>query len=173
MSRGGARSRSGTPARRLALNAAIVVTGAATAILLISTVLRAALPDSRAGSSRRAEGRIAPSRAGGVGEGGRETRVQVLNGCGVGGAGSSLATLLRRAGGMDVVEIGNADSFDYETSVVVDRTGNRNNARRVAGVLGDPPIVLQRSPDRRFDLTVIVGYDHGRWLEPLGRAPSR
>jgi hypothetical protein len=173
MTKGGGKSRSGSSAHGLALNAAIVVLGAATAILLVSTVLRAAMPEPRGSTPRGAEGRIAPLRPAGAGRAGDEIRVQVLNGCGVGGAGSSVASLLRRAGGIDVVEIGNADNFDYETSVVVDRTGNRASARRVAGALGDPPIILQRGLDQRFDLTVIVGYDHGRWLDPLGRAPSR
>jgi hypothetical protein len=94
--------------------------------------------------------------------------VQVLNGCGVGGAGSSLASRLRQAGGFDVVEIGNADSFDFEQSVVVDRRGRGGAARRVAAALGGPPVILQRTSDRRFDVTVIVGYDRGRWLEPAG-----
>jgi hypothetical protein len=155
------------------LNAAIVVTAAATAILLISTVLRAALPESRATSQR--EERPAPLRSGGDREdgSGHEIRVQVLNGCGVPGAGSSLASLLRRGEGIDVIEIGNADSFEFESSVVVDRAGNRTAARRVAEVLGEPPVVLQRTLERRFDVTVIVGYDNGRWLEPMARVPGR
>ena len=95
-----------------------------------------------------------------------EIRVQVLNGCGVAGAGAAMASVLRRAGGIDVVEIGNADDFDFESSVVIDRRGERTSALRVARALGDAPVVLQRS-DGCCEVTVIVGYDRGRWLDPL------
>jgi LytR cell envelope-related transcriptional attenuator len=104
--------------------------------------------------------------AGGGMAGPGETRAQVLNGCGVAGAGAAMASVLRRAGGIDVVEIGNADDFDFESSVVIDRRGDRAAALRVARALGGAPVVLQRS-DGCCEVTVIVGYDRGRWLDPL------
>lgn len=90
-------------------------------------------------------------------------RVQVLNGCGVSGAAANVASLLRRAGGFDVIDIANAENFDFAATVVVDRTGDGKAAREVARVLDGVPLVLQRLPGARFEVTVIVGYDHGRW----------
>lgn len=94
-------------------------------------------------------------------------RVQVQNGCGVSGAGIKLASVLRRAGGFDVIEIGNADAFDFERTVVVDRTGDGVAARAVARALGGSPIVRQRQAGRPYAVTVIVGYDGGRWKKVL------
>lgn len=105
--------------------------------------------------------------------GGREIRVQVLNGCGVPGAGSGMASILRLAGGMDVVEIGNADQFDFESSLVLDRTGNPALAERVARILDGAPVIKQRLADPPGDVTVIVGYDRGRWLAPLPAGGGR
>ncbi len=66
-----------------------------------------------------------------------------------------------------MVEIGNADDFDFESSVVIDRRGgDRASALHVARALGSAPVVLQRS-DGCCEVTVIVGYDRGRWLDPL------
>jgi hypothetical protein len=40
-------------------------------------------------------------------------------------------------------------------------------ARAVARALGHPPIVKQRQAGRPYAVTVIVGYDGGRWKKSL------
>jgi hypothetical protein len=188
------RSARRTPAE-IALDVALVAAGLLSAALLVSVLLRALVPQWGGfgrENARKAElvvherqaeeagdvaGATAAGKAesgspgqshaprGGVGASG-EIKAQVLNGCGVAGAGAAMASVLRRAGGIDVVEIGNADDFDFESSVVIDRRGDRASAMRVARALGGAPVVLQRS-DGCCEVTVIVGYDRGRWLDPL------
>lgn len=175
-----------------ALDFGIVVLALATLALLASAVHRSAVPDAmkeslshvRAGIGVNLEtpaGRTGSppaagpggERASGIAGGPSATglasavRVQVLNGCGVSGAAANVASLLRRAGGFDVIEIGNAENFDFAVTVVVDRTGDARAAREVARVLDGVPLVLQRLPGGRFEVTVIVGYDHGRWPGPV------
>jgi len=84
-----------------------------------------------------------------------------------------MASVLRRAGGLDVIEIGNADEFDFQSSVVLDRTGDSAPAQRVAKILDGAPVLRQRRSDTQSDVTVIVGYDRGRWLTPLPSGGER
>lgn len=195
MSRRGGRAK--RPLGEVALDASIIAFGVLVAALLASMLVRAVFLDPAGGKRARSQhaevgfdGGGAPGAPGktaavtpgrnDAGHGEREgapatgddpagqvIRVQVQNGCGVGGAGIKLASLLRRAGGFDVIDIGNADAFDFERTVVVDRTGDGVAARAVARALGDPPIVKQRQAGRSYAVTVIVGYDGGRWKRSL------
>jgi hypothetical protein len=90
-------------------------------------------------------------------------RVQVQNGCGVRGAAMAVASLLRSQPGIDVVQIGNAQGVEVERSIVLDRVGRPDHAARVARALGIEDVLLQRNTADDFELTVIVGYDGGRW----------
>lgn len=87
-------------------------------------------------------------------------RVQVLNGSGIDGQAARAADVLRREG-FEVVTVGNADRFDYETTVVIPRPGRTAEAERVAGVLGgrvqgpEPAAGGQSGAD----VTVIIGRD--------------
>jgi len=89
-------------------------------------------------------------------------RVAVLNGCGREGLGALCARKLRSEG-FDVVNgLGeNSDSFDFDTSVVVDRKGNTEKARYCAEKLGIRDIIEQR-PDNPYiieDVVVVFGRD--------------
>jgi len=91
----------------------------------------------------------------------RVIRVQVLNGSGEEGVGSKLAVHLRE-GAFHVVDIDNADGFDYFTTLVVARSEDPLPALTVANYLGDPPVIRQ-AWDRDFaEVTVIVGSDRSR-----------
>ncbi len=87
------------------------------------------------------------------------TRVQVLNGCGVDGLAAKVAKLLRRQG-YDVVDVDNT-SLLLE-SLVVDRVGNRDAARKLAKILGvgEENIIQQSCDYLELDLTVILGRDY-------------
>lgn len=186
----GARSRArGKRTGTVALDLGILVLALATAALVGSAIHRSRVPDAMRQALRPVRAGIGvtletpAARSGGEGvragadrpsspgdEGGPiadEVRVQVLNGCGVSGAAANIASLLRRAGGFDVIDIGNADNFDFSGTVVVDRKGDGKAAREVARILDGVPRVLQRLPGARFEVTVIVGYDHGRWPGPV------
>ena len=89
-------------------------------------------------------------------------RVAVLNGCGREGFAALCARKLRSEG-FDVVNgMGeNADSFDFDASVVVDRKGNTAKARYCAEKLGIREIIEQR-PDNPYvieDVVVVFGRD--------------
>ena len=64
--------------------------------------------------------------------------------------------------GLDVIEEGNADSFGYLESIVIDRDGDFEKARQVASLLGIPNYIQQISNDdyRLEDIRIIVGKDY-------------
>lgn len=88
----------------------------------------------------------------------KNVRVQVLNGCGMRGVAQQVANVLR-LNGFDVVEVGNASSFDYSNTVVLDRVGKGGRAQEVAVVLGVESAIIQRIEGSSTDVTVIVGKD--------------
>ncbi len=88
-------------------------------------------------------------------------QVEVRNGCGVPGLATKFTSVLRQ-NGFDVVDSGNFDTFDITRSFVVDRSGNMENARRVARALGlsDDRIIREISPDFYLDATIVIGSDY-------------
>jgi hypothetical protein len=87
----------------------------------------------------------------------KDVRVQVLNGCGVRGAGREIANRLRLKG-YDVADVGNARTFDFAESVVIDRVGG-GRAREIASALGVENVIIQRIEGSRYDATMIIGKD--------------
>ena len=90
-------------------------------------------------------------------------RVEILNGCGV----TRVAARLRnkaRALGLDVIHEGNAPSFGYLHTLVIDLSGDLNRARQVAEVLGIPHLIQQQleDPFRLADVSVVIGRDFRR-----------
>lgn len=90
-------------------------------------------------------------------DGAASARVEVLNGSGFEGEGGRVATRLREAG-FQVVEVRNADRFDYSVTLVVDRTADGKAARDVARALDGARVLRQRAPVD-WEVTVIVGRD--------------
>ena len=88
-------------------------------------------------------------------------QLDVLNGCGVPGAGTSMTAYLR-ARGFDVVEYRNYRSFDVRESLVIDSGGNRENAEKVAYALGirKGNIIQQINQDYYVDVSVLIGRDY-------------
>lgn len=93
-------------------------------------------------------------------------QVEVLNGCGVSGIADKITGFLRN-NNFDVVQVGNYTSFDMDKSIVIDRTGNRANAKKVAAALGisEKNIVQQINNDYLLDCSVVIGKDYFR-LKP-------
>jgi hypothetical protein len=83
--------------------------------------------------------------------------VEVLNGTRRQGAARS-ATRMLRSHGVDVVFLGNADSAEGLTRVIV-RRGDPDRARTVRGVLRTGKIVVEPDTLRRVDVSVILGED--------------
>ena len=85
---------------------------------------------------------------------------EILNGSGLAGAGSQLASTLRGAG-FQVVDVRNADRFDYPKTLVVLRTTDLGAARKVARQLGRAQIIRQRAIVD-WDVTVVIGRDRSQ-----------
>ena len=93
-----------------------------------------------------------------------ESAVLVLNGCGDKNVGLLTTRYLRDSErGFDVVDFRNADSFDYEESIVVDRAGDMGAAIEVARMLRIPNVIQQIPETPLVDIIIIVGADHS-WL---------
>lgn len=87
-------------------------------------------------------------------------QLEVLNGCGTTGIATRFTDKLRDYG-FDVVETGNFDHFDVSKTFVVSRSGQMENAYRVANTLGISPeqVLREQSPDFYLDVTLIIGSD--------------
>lgn len=88
-------------------------------------------------------------------------QIEVLNGCGVPGVANRFTSVLR-SNGFDVVESGNFETFDVSETIVIDRAGNYENARRVAAALGikESNIIQEVSPAFYLDATLVIGSDY-------------
>ncbi len=90
-------------------------------------------------------------------------RIAMLNGA---GEPQLAARMTRKARtlGLDVIREGNAASFSYLESVVIDRVGNMEQARAVAALLSIPHTIQQIDDDtyRLEQVEVIIGHDHRR-----------
>lgn len=94
-------------------------------------------------------------------------RVEVLNGAGAEGLARD-ATYQVRGDGYDVVFFGNADHFQHERSVVIDRVGRPDRARAVAAALGIDSVATATDSSLMLEVTVVLG---GDW--PPSEAPER
>lgn len=88
-------------------------------------------------------------------------QIEVLNGCGVSGLANRFTSALRK-NGFDVVETGNFDNFDMQKTIVISRTFNTDNAKRVAEALGvdTKNILVEASEDFYLDATIVIGSDY-------------
>ncbi len=90
-------------------------------------------------------------------------QLAVLNGCGASLVAARMTDKARSLG-LDVIHEGNASSFDFVESVVIDRNGDLEKARQVARLLGIPGAIQQLSDDdyRLEAVTVVIGRDYRR-----------
>jgi len=93
----------------------------------------------------------------------RIIQLEVMNGCGITGVAEKFTNYLRQ-NNFDVVQVGNYKSFGIDNTLVVDRTGNKNNALRVAEVLGidSKNVIQQINNDYFLDVSLIIGKDFNR-----------
>jgi hypothetical protein len=92
-------------------------------------------------------------------------RVEVLNGCGTPGLAKKVTDFLRIKG-FDVVNVGNAENFEFPETLVVDRVGDMTSAWKVARAMGVNNVIQQKEVDLLLDVTLILGKDHNE-LEPF------
>lgn len=93
-----------------------------------------------------------------------EARVALNNGTAEFGlAGTTQAYLL--AQGVDITEVGNADSSTYRTTQIIDYGNHPNTARYLIQLMGIPPLNVSSgdTPEGDYDMLVIIGSD---WAVP-------
>ena len=93
-------------------------------------------------------------------------RVEVLNGGDVSGMARVGRDALRDAG-FDVVSIGNTAALHPDSSVVIDRVGNREMAEAVAKALRIPNVLSEPDSNLYLDVSVLLG---SNW-NPEARRP--
>jgi len=88
-------------------------------------------------------------------------QLEVLNGCGIPGMATRFTDKLREYG-FDVVETGNYDHFDVTNTFVISRSGQMENAHRVAKALGIPEkqVLREQATEFYLDVTLIIGSDY-------------
>jgi hypothetical protein len=86
-------------------------------------------------------------------------QIQILNGCGKPGAAEQFRNYLTERG-FDIIEFGNAGSWNYAHTLVIARTANEPVARDLAKVLETDNLIHLSDPLALVDATVIIGKDY-------------
>ena len=100
-------------------------------------------------------------------------RVQVLNGCGIDGAASKFARLVKEKSSprfvLDVYDVANHSSFKHPETQLIVRDASAAEIEKVAELLGFPQSrVIQKKLDDNFldiNFTVLVGEDFATFVE--------
>jgi hypothetical protein len=132
------------------LNTALLVVGLGVGVLLYALVTRTTAPDAdptRESESTPLVGKI--------------IQVEVRNGCGIDHLAAQTTQFLRDQG-FDVVDVGNYKTFDQPKSLVIDRVGDPESARKVARALGLPESRVRKDVrrDLYLDATIVIGEDY-------------
>ncbi|PLX27092.1 hypothetical protein C0583_05100 [Candidatus Parcubacteria bacterium] len=86
-----------------------------------------------------------------------DAAIEILNGGGLSGAATKAKEVIEEQG-YKVIKTGNANSFDYEYTVINYKTDLKNDAKRIAEDLGVVPDLKELS-DEDFDIQIIIGSD--------------
>ncbi|HHW56898.1 MAG TPA: LCP family protein [Clostridia bacterium] len=86
----------------------------------------------------------------------KKIRVEVLNGCGIQGAATRTADLLRQQG-YEVVKIGNIEGTIYNTTQIIDRTNDKKVVEELRKILKNAIIVQDLKGNNNADITIILG----------------
>lgn len=103
---------------------------------------------------------------------GEVLRVEVLNGSGIPGLARD-ATRYLRDRSYDVVYYGNAPGEARDTSVVIDRVGRPEDARRVAETLGIDEVRSAPDTTLYLEATVVLGRDWAAERDARTAGPRR
>lgn len=100
-------------------------------------------------------------------------RLQLMNGCGVKGAAEEMSSAFRESSKdvvFDIIDMGNAETFNFDRTLVIDRKGDPAQPGAYSGaalfigeILKIEPqqLILERLSDNLLDIdaTVIIGSD--------------
>jgi len=97
-------------------------------------------------------------------------QIQILNGSGKSGMADVFRDFLGGFG-FDIIEFGNARSWNYERTIVIARgPGSDRIARDLAKVLGTDRVIHLQEPSSLVEATVIIGRDYKElmrsWPQP-------
>ena len=139
-----------------ALNVSLVVLGGAALILVYALVTRIIFPAADPIREENPGHLVGPV-----------LQIEVRNGCGVAGLASTMTSFLRHRG-FDVVEVGDLPPFDQEYSIVYDRVGDLDAAKKLANAIGisEERVLQDIKPQEYLDATVIIGRDYAS-LKPF------
>lgn len=142
------------------LNIALVVGGLSVIVLLYAFATRTVFT----GPSPERPSRDSTALVGSI------IQVEVRNGAGIDNLATKATEYLRDQG-FDVVDTGNYSTFDVKRSMVIDRIGNMEAARRVAETLGIPSDRVRQEIRRQYylDASVVIGHDYEQ-LRPFREA---
>lgn len=88
-------------------------------------------------------------------------QIEVLNGTGETGLAMETAMKLRTMG-IDVLIVGDAERYDFDESILIDRKGNPDLMKRLSRLIGCRRILKQIQPKPLVDATLIIGKDCDR-----------
>ena len=93
-----------------------------------------------------------------------DIQIEILNGCGTPGIAAKFSQFLREKR-VDVVRSENADHFEYEKTILIQRTENVDGMQRVAEALkfdikNPDQVITSIDPNLDVDLTLIIGKDY-------------
>ncbi len=94
--------------------------------------------------------------------------VKVLNGAGIPNLAEVVRRKLQPDSRVDVVEIGNANRYNYQTTKIIDRNNKPKSAAYLQDLLGKGSIESNPSEKLLIDVTIIAGKD----LKPLLNSTS-
>lgn len=99
-----------------------------------------------------------------------DIKVEVLNGCGEKGLAAKISDFLRTEH-IDVVRSENADNFDYERTILIQRSDNLFNLKTTAKALNfdindEARVIIRPRSTADVDLTLILGKDY-RSVKPI------
>lgn len=99
-----------------------------------------------------------------------EMKVEVLNGLGIKGVAQEAAALLKDHG-VQVSRYGNAGSFSYDETLIVDWKGNIEKVIVLASLLKIDPdrIIVYDRPSKPLDATLVLGKDWDSIAESLSK----
>ena len=91
----------------------------------------------------------------------QKMQVEVLNGCGTAGIAKSVTDFLRKSE-IDVVYLGNYKNFKVAKSQVIDRSGNLENARKIARILGvsEKQVKSEIDKSKQLKASILLGKDY-------------
>lgn len=88
-------------------------------------------------------------------------QIEVLNGTGETGLAMETAMKLRTMG-IDVLIVGDAQRYDFDESILIDRKGNPDLMKRLSRFIGCRRVLKQIQPKPLVDATLIIGKDRER-----------